>query len=162
MLTAHGGDGRLHPAGGHRGVGRTGAVGDVQHAAGFLIVTIGVSSGSSLWLAAQRIGPDHRPPRPGYGGAGTRNRDALSASLLHHVAESPRPGDGHAGFVGVELEVSWTTISNAYNRPDQLSADLRERIFATAKRLGYPGPDPVARSLRTCRAGAVGSVVASR
>lgn len=61
--------------------------------------------------------------------------------------------------LAAELKVSRTTISNAYNRPDQLSADLRERIFATAKRLGYAGPDPVARSLRTRRAGAVGLVI---
>ena len=59
-----------------------------------------------------------------------------------------------------ELQVSRTTISNAFNRPDQLSADLRERVLATAKRLGYPGPDPVARSLRTRKAGAVGLVMA--
>ena len=55
-----------------------------------------------------------------------------------------------------ELNVSRTTVSNAYNRPDQLSEDLRTRILETAKRLGYPGPDPVARSLRTRRAGAIG------
>jgi DNA-binding LacI/PurR family transcriptional regulator len=61
--------------------------------------------------------------------------------------------------LAAELKVSRTTISNAYNRPDQLSADLRERVLATAKRLGYPGPDPVARSLRTRRAGAVGLVM---
>lgn len=61
--------------------------------------------------------------------------------------------------LAAELNVSRTTISNAYNRPDQLSADLRERVLATAKRLGYPGPDPVARSLRTRRAGAVGLVL---
>ena len=61
--------------------------------------------------------------------------------------------------LAAELEVSRTTISNAYNRPDQLSTELRERIFATAKRLGYAGPDPVARSLRTRRAGAVGLVI---
>jgi len=61
--------------------------------------------------------------------------------------------------LAAELKVSRTTISNAYNRPDQLSADLRERVLATAKRLGYPGPDPVARSLRTRRAGAVGLVI---
>lgn len=60
--------------------------------------------------------------------------------------------------LAAELKVSRTTISNAYNRPDQLSTDLRERIFATAKRLGYAGPDPVARSLRTRKAGAVGLV----
>ena len=38
--------------------------------------------------------------------------------------------------------------------------DLRERVLATAKRLGYAGPDPVARSLRTRKAGAVGLVMA--
>ena len=54
--------------------------------------------------------------------------------------------------LAAELKVSRTTISNAYNRPDQLSADLRERVLATAKRLGYAGPDPVARSLRTRKA----------
>src|SRR5918998_1110867 len=38
--------------------------------------------------------------------------------------------------------------ASAYHRPDQLSAALRERIFEAAERLGYAGPDPVARSLR--------------
>jgi len=47
-------------------------------------------------------------------------------------------------------------VSNAYNRPDQLSPELRRRVLETARRLGYPGPDPVARSLRTRQAGAVG------
>ena len=47
-------------------------------------------------------------------------------------------------------------MSNAYNRPDQLSPELRKRVLDTARRLGYPGPDPVARSLRTRKAGAVG------
>jgi DNA-binding LacI/PurR family transcriptional regulator len=51
--------------------------------------------------------------------------------------------------------VSRATVSNAYNRPDQLSPQLRDRIIATARRLGYPGPDPTARSLATQRAGAV-------
>lgn len=61
--------------------------------------------------------------------------------------------------LAAELKVSRTTISNAYNRPDQLSVDLRNRILDTAKRMGYAGPDPVARSLRTRRAGAVGLVI---
>ena len=51
--------------------------------------------------------------------------------------------------------VSRATVSNAYNRPDQLSAELRSRIIAAAKDLGYPGPDPVARSLATRRTGSV-------
>lgn len=58
--------------------------------------------------------------------------------------------------LAAELGVSRTTVSNAYNRPDQLSPQLRRRVLDTARQLGYPGPDPVARSLRTRRAGAVG------
>lgn len=61
--------------------------------------------------------------------------------------------------LAAELKISRTTVSNAFNRPDQLSVDLRERVLAAAKRLGYVGPDPVARSLRTRRAGAVGLVI---
>jgi DNA-binding LacI/PurR family transcriptional regulator len=51
--------------------------------------------------------------------------------------------------------VSRATVSNAYNRPDQLSERLRAQIMSAAERLGYAGPDPVARSLATQRAGAV-------
>ncbi len=58
--------------------------------------------------------------------------------------------------LAAELGVSRTTVSNAYNRPDQLSSQLRTRVLEAAKRLGYPGPDPLARSLRTRRAGAIG------
>jgi DNA-binding LacI/PurR family transcriptional regulator len=55
-----------------------------------------------------------------------------------------------------ELGVSRMTVSNAYNRPEKLSAELRERVLATAKRLGYSGPDPVAATLRRGRVGALG------
>jgi DNA-binding LacI/PurR family transcriptional regulator len=55
-----------------------------------------------------------------------------------------------------KLGVSRATVSNAYNHPDQLTAELRERILATAQTLGYSGPDPAARRLRQGRAGAVG------
>src|SRR5690606_41267464 len=58
--------------------------------------------------------------------------------------------------LAAELGVSRTTVSNAYSRPDQLSPELRRRVLETARKLGYPGPDPVARSLRTRKAGAVG------
>ena len=54
------------------------------------------------------------------------------------------------------LGVSPATVSNAYNRPDQLSPQLRERILATAEELGYPGPDAAGRTLRMGRADAVG------
>ena len=60
--------------------------------------------------------------------------------------------------LAAELGISRTTVSNAYNRPDQLSPELRRRVLDTARRLGYPGPDPVARSLRTRQAGAIGLI----
>ena len=52
--------------------------------------------------------------------------------------------------------VSPTTVSNAYNRPHKLGPALRERILRTARDLGYPGPNPAARSLRRGRAGSIG------
>src|ERR687889_654818 len=69
-----------------------------------------------------------------------------------------------AGLVEVarRLDISPTTVSNAYNRPDQLSAALRARVLRTAAELGYAGPHPVARSLRTGRAGAVGVIFHDR
>ena len=54
------------------------------------------------------------------------------------------------------LGVSRMTVSNAFSRPDQLSAELRRRILATAAELGYQGPDPAARSLATGTSGAIG------
>lgn len=58
-----------------------------------------------------------------------------------------------------DLGVSRATVSNAYNRPDQLSQALRARILARAAELGFAGPDPVARGLRRGRVGAVGVLV---
>src|SRR3954468_9467792 len=52
--------------------------------------------------------------------------------------------------------VSPPTVSNAYNKPDQLSDAARERILAKAAELGYAGPDASARALRSGKAGAVG------
>lgn len=55
-----------------------------------------------------------------------------------------------------ELGVSRTTVSNAYNHPEQLSHELRVRILDVAEKLGYPGPNPAARSLRMRRIGSIG------
>jgi DNA-binding LacI/PurR family transcriptional regulator len=52
--------------------------------------------------------------------------------------------------------VSRMTVSNAFSKPDQLSAPLRERILAAAQELGYVGPDPAARALAKGSTGAVG------
>src|SRR5436305_14708709 len=64
--------------------------------------------------------------------------------------------------VATHLGVAPSTVSNAYNRPDQLSPALRERILATAAELGYAGPDPLGRNLRLRQAGAIGVLFPAR
>lgn len=64
--------------------------------------------------------------------------------------------------VAADVGVSPATVSNAYNRPDQLSEELRGRVLEAARRLGYSGPDPTARGLRRGRSGAIGVLYADR
>ena len=48
-----------------------------------------------------------------------------------------------------QLGVSAMTVSNAFNRPEELSSSLRQRILSAAAQLGYHGPHPSGRILRT-------------
>ncbi|ODB41989.1 LacI family transcriptional regulator [Pseudoalteromonas sp. BMB] len=50
--------------------------------------------------------------------------------------------------IAAELGVSNATVSNAFNRPDQLSKSKREEILKACKELGYFGPNKAAQSLR--------------
>lgn len=50
--------------------------------------------------------------------------------------------------VARDLGVSRTTVSNAFNRPGQLSEVLRTSILTRAREMGYFGPQPVARAMR--------------
>jgi DNA-binding LacI/PurR family transcriptional regulator len=74
---------------------------------------------------------------------------------------TPRPKDRAVTLATVAeaVGVSRMTVSNAYNRPDQLSPELRERVLEAAKRLGYSGPNPVARTLSRGTTGSVGLVL---
>lgn len=58
--------------------------------------------------------------------------------------------------VADKVGVSRMTVSNAFSRPDQLSATLRDQILDAARELGYVGPDPSARALARGTTGAVG------
>jgi len=74
------------------------------------------------------------------------------------TAEDGAPRRPGVVAVARAVGVSPSTVSNAFNRPERLSPALRERVLRTAAELGYGGPDPVARSLRSGRAGAIGVV----
>lgn len=131
--------------------------------------------------AATRAVP---PPTPGaapHGDADRRGRDALPLP----GGDAPTAGTGSAGpgttaayagrredrsddapgdavarvtlqTVADRVGVSRMTVSNAFSRPNQLSAALREKILAAADELGYVGPDPAARALARGSSGAVG------
>jgi DNA-binding LacI/PurR family transcriptional regulator len=62
--------------------------------------------------------------------------------------------------VSLKLGVSTATVSNAFNRPDQLSAKLRDRILRESAELGYHGPNFAARSLRKGESGVIGVMLA--
>lgn len=55
--------------------------------------------------------------------------------------------------------VSVMTVSYAYGQPQRVSEETQRKVREAAERLGYPGPHPVARSLRVGRAGAIGVVL---
>ena len=58
--------------------------------------------------------------------------------------------------VAARCGVSRMTVSNAYNQPDQLSAELRQRVLATAEELGYGGPSAAGRALKRGRSDVLG------
>jgi DNA-binding LacI/PurR family transcriptional regulator len=51
------------------------------------------------------------------------------------------------------------TVSYAYSRPARVSADAAAKVLQAAEQLGYPGPHPLARSLRRGRADSLGVVL---
>ena len=60
--------------------------------------------------------------------------------------------------LGKALGISHTTISNAWNNPEKLSTELRDRILKHAEEVGFKGPDKLARALRTGKSDAIGVI----
>src|SRR5919202_3031261 len=58
--------------------------------------------------------------------------------------------------------VSIGSASQAFGRPELVSEQVRGRVLKAAEELGYGGPDPAARRLRTGRAGALGLIFTER
>jgi len=61
--------------------------------------------------------------------------------------------------IAKQLNVSVATISNAFNKPAQLSDVLRIKILQYCEQVGYLGPSMAARSLRTGKTGVYGIVL---
>ncbi len=64
--------------------------------------------------------------------------------------------------VAAHAGVSVGSASQAFSRPELVSEGVRSRVLEAAKELGYAGPDPAARRLRTGRAGALGLIFSER
>ena len=62
--------------------------------------------------------------------------------------------------VALQLGVSTATISNAFNRPDQLSKAKREEILSQCQKIGYTGPNKAAQILRKGTSNIVALVLA--
>jgi DNA-binding LacI/PurR family transcriptional regulator len=75
------------------------------------------------------------------------------------MSSPPRKRRVSAKEVAAAAGVSVMSVSNAFNRPEKLSAERRLEILQIAQRLGYSGPDPAGRSLRLGRVGAIGVVL---
>ena len=52
--------------------------------------------------------------------------------------------------------ISLGTASNAFNRPALVRPEMRDLVHATARELGYSGPDPIGRLLMGAKAHAIG------
>jgi DNA-binding LacI/PurR family transcriptional regulator len=61
--------------------------------------------------------------------------------------------------VAAAAGVAVMTVSYTYTRPERVAAPTRARVLEAAERLGYRGPDPLARSLRRGSTGNLGVVL---
>ncbi len=61
--------------------------------------------------------------------------------------------------VAAEAGVGAMTVSYTYTRPERVAAGTRVKVLEAAERLGYSGPNPVARSLRNGATGNLGVVL---
>ena len=60
--------------------------------------------------------------------------------------------------IAADLGITHTSVSNAFNNPAKVSTKLKEKILSYAKSVGYHGPNPAAKSLRTGLCGSIGII----
>lgn len=64
--------------------------------------------------------------------------------------------------VAAQLGVSTATLSNAFNRPSQLSQSLRDSLLQECKDIGYAGPHAQSRTLRTQKTQVIGVMLSNQ
>jgi DNA-binding LacI/PurR family transcriptional regulator len=64
--------------------------------------------------------------------------------------------------VARDAGVSQGTASNVFSRPEVVRPEVRSRVEASARKLGYAGPDPKGRLLRGGKVNAIGVVVSEK
>lgn len=62
--------------------------------------------------------------------------------------------------VAEQAGVSKATVSNVFNRPELVRAEVRDRVLSAAKTLNYGGPDPKGRLLSAGKVNAIGVATA--
>jgi DNA-binding LacI/PurR family transcriptional regulator len=90
------------------------------------------------------------------------DQDAAKAGAVGGSEDPAKTRKHTLRHVAEDAGVSIGTASNAFNRPELISEGLRDRVLEAAARLGYGGPDPAARRLRTGRTGALGLIFTDR
>ncbi|MHA6297455.1 LacI family DNA-binding transcriptional regulator [Devosia sp. CAU 1758] len=73
---------------------------------------------------------------------------------------TPRAGQVKLRDVAKAAGVSQGTASNVFNRPDVVRPEVRERVQAVARDLGYAGPSLTGRLLRAGKVNAIGVATA--
>jgi DNA-binding LacI/PurR family transcriptional regulator len=78
------------------------------------------------------------------------------------VVPDQLPRRGTLAQVARLAGVSVMTASYTYSRPGRVSPTTRQRVLQAAEQLGYPGPDPSARSLRRGSTRTLGLILGER
>lgn len=100
--------------------------------------------------------PVDAPPTHPSPGRGTPSPGGTTYPVPHAAEQGGVVPRVTLQTIADKVGVSRMTVSNAFSRPDQLSADLRRTILDAAAELGYVGPDPSARALARGTTGAIG------
>jgi DNA-binding LacI/PurR family transcriptional regulator len=83
---------------------------------------------------------------------------AFGRALANPCYHLPMPKTVTLRDVAKAVEVSKSTVANAFNRPERVRPELLARIETAARELGYAGPDPRGRMLSSGKVNAIGLV----